>query len=238
MNKENTGNSNSGSRNTGDWNSGDWNSGKSNSGSRNTGKCNSGDWNSGNLNSGSCNTGYKNTGNWNCGYSNSGYSNSGDCNSGYWNSGYWNSGNLNSGYLNTNEPKVRVFNKQTNLTNAEFLEKIPNFFYFDLTSWVASEEMTKEEKEENPSYEITNGYLKTKGYKEAWREAWNRASQEEKEMCLELPNWNNEIFKEITGIDVEKELSKENQETIEIKGKKCLKSDIKSRLKNIKPINY
>jgi hypothetical protein len=174
---------NSGSRNSGDWNSGDWNSGDWNSGN-----CNSGDWNSGNCNSG----------NWNSGNWNSGSRNSGD----------WNSGNCNSGYFNTNTPTVRMFNGDT-LYHVEDID-FPSFLYFDLTVWVSHDTATEEEKREHKEeIETCGGYLKTLEYKEAFRLAWDKASKEEHKKLLALPNWDNEIFKEISGIDAEAEIKKE-----------------------------
>lgn len=57
--------------------------------------------------------------------------------------------------------------------------------------------------------ETCGGFIKTIPYKEAFRIAWDKASKEEHEKLLKLPNWNNEIFKEITGIDAEDEIAKE-----------------------------
>ena len=189
---------NSGNRNSGDWNSGDWNSGDCNSGNWNSGIWNSGDWNSGNRNSGNRNSGDWNSGDWN----------SGDCNSGNWNSGNWNSGNCNSGFFNTNEPFVRMFNKDTKLKKYEI--DIPLFCHFDLTVWVSHDTATEEEKEEhNEEIKTCGGFLKTLDYKEAWRLAWNKASKEEHLEMLKLPNWDNEVFKEISGIDAEAEIAKE-----------------------------
>ena len=45
---------------------------------------------------------------------------------------------------------------------------------------------------------------------EAFRIAWNKASKEEHKKLLKLPNWNNEIFMEISAIDAEAEIAKEN----------------------------
>ena len=219
----NSGNRNSGDCNSGDWNSGDWNSGNRNSGDCNSGDCNSGnrnsgDWNSGNrnsgdcnsgdCNSGNCNSGNRNSGDWNSGNRNSGDCNSGDWNSGDWNSGDCNSGDWNSGYFNSNEPNVRMFNKETNLKRKEIA--IPLWCYFDLTVWVSHDTATEEEKEEHKKeIETCGGYLKTLEYKEAWRLAWDKATKEEHEQLLKLPNWDNEVFKEITGIDAEAEIAKE-----------------------------
>ena len=80
--------------------------------------------------------------------------------------------------------------------------KKPKFLYFDLTEWVLSEDMTQAEKEDNPSYKTTGGYLRVYGYKEAWRKAWDSATDEDKELLFELPNFDADVFKEISGIDV------------------------------------
>ena len=149
------------------------------------------------------NSGNRNSGDWN-----SGDWNSGDCNSGNWNSGNWNSGNCNSGFFNTNEPFVRMFNKDTKLKKYEI--DIPLFCHFDLTVWVSHDTATEEEKEEhNEEIKTCGGFLKTLDYKEAWRLAWNKASKKEHLEMLKLPNWDNEVFKEISGIDAEAEIAKE-----------------------------
>ena len=184
----NSGDRNSGNRNSGDWNSGNWNSGDWNSGYWNSGNSNSGDWNSGNWNSGN-----RNSGNWN---------------SGDWNSGDWNSGDRNSGYFNTNTPPIRMFNKDTALESGAL--SFPSFLYFDLTVWISHDTATDEEKKAHKKeIEVCGGFLKTLEYKEAFRLAWNKASKEEHKKLLSLPNWDNGIFKEISGIDAEDEIAKE-----------------------------
>ena len=194
----NSGNRNSGSCNSGNRNSGSWNSGNRNSGSCNSGSCNSGSWNSGNRNSGSCNSGDSNSGSWN----------SGSCNSGDRNSGSWNSGSWNSGFFNSDEPNIRMFNKDTNLKRGDI--NIPSWCYFSLTVWVSHDTATEEEKEKyKREIETSGGYLKTLEYKEAWKLAWSKASKEEHKQLLKLPNWNNKVFIEITGIDAELEITKE-----------------------------
>ena len=132
-------------------------------------------------------------------------------NSGDYNSGDWNSGNRNSGFFNTDEPTVRMFNKDTGLKRDEI--SFPSFFYFDLTVFVSAHTATDEEKKEHAKdIEVCGGFLKTLEYKEAFKIAWNKASKDEHKKVLELPNWNNEIFKEISGIDAEAEIAKESKE--------------------------
>ena len=196
----NSGNCNSGDRNSGNCNSGNRNSGYYNSGNWNSGDCNSGGWNSGDCNSGNRNSGDWNSGDWNSGNRNSGACNSGNCNSGNWNSGDW-----NSGFFNSDEPCIRMFNKMTNYKREDV--KIPSWCYFDLTVWVSHDTATEEEKREHKTeIEICGGFLKTINYKDAWRIAWNKASIEERKKLFDLPNWDNQVFKEITGIDAENEI--------------------------------
>ena len=135
--------------------------------------------------------------------------NSGNRNSGDWNSGNWNSGNRNSGYFNTNEPPVRIFNAFTEVKKENIV--FPMFLYFDLTVWVSHDTATEEEKTKyKTEIETCGGFLKTLEYKEAFRRAWDKASKEEHKKLLNLPNWNNDIFKEISGIDAEAEIAKED----------------------------
>ena len=134
--------------------------------------------------------------------------NSGDYNSGDHNSGNWNSGNRNSGFFNTDSPLVRIFNKETNVPLKDI--DFPSFLYFNLTAWVSHDTATEEEKEAHKTeIETRGGFLKTLSYKEAFRIAWDKADKEEHKKLLELPNWDNEIFKEISGIDAEAEIAKE-----------------------------
>ena len=65
-----------------------------------------------------------------------------------------------------------------------------------------SEEMTDEEKEQHPEYKITNGYLRELDKSECGQLWWNSLSDYEKNVIKSLPNFDAEIFKEITGIDV------------------------------------
>ena len=139
---------------------------------------------------------------------NSGSWNSGSCNSGDRNSGSWNSGSWNSGFFNSDEPNIRMFNKDTNLKRGDI--NIPSWCYFSLTVWVSHDTATEEEKEKHKrEIETFGGYLKTLEYKEAWKLAWSKASKEEHKQLLKLPNWNNKVFIEITGIDAELEITKE-----------------------------
>ena len=67
--------------------------------------------------------------------------------------------------------------------------------------------MIEKEKEAYPSYITCGGYIKSYTDKQAWRNSWENTDIEDRKKCLSLPNWDNEIFKEISWIDVEEELS-------------------------------
>ena len=179
----NSGSRNSGSRNSGSRNSGDWNSGNCNSGDWNSGNCNSGDWNSGDWNSGNCNSGSRNSGNWN--------------------SGDWNSGNCNSGFFCTNSPKLRLFNKETDFTMEEFMKTewyaVLTSGEFNLTKWRA---YTDEEKAQDERKRFISGELITIPYKEACASWWASLSEKDKAIIKTIPNFDANIFAEITGIDV------------------------------------
>jgi hypothetical protein len=114
-----------------------------------------------------------------------------------------NSGNCNSGYCNSDNQPIRIFNQETDVEEIDF----PNFFYFDLTIFVSYDTATDDERQQHKKdIEVCGGFLKAIPYKEAWRRSWDKATDEDRRKVLKLPNWNNEIFKEISGIDVEFEL--------------------------------
>ena len=198
----NSGDFNSGIFNSGSFNSGDFNSGSSNSGGFNSGVSNSGGFNSGRWNSGSWNSGGFNSGSWN-----SGSRNSGNWNSGSRNSGGFNSGSFNSGFFCTNSPKLRLFNKETDFTMEEFMETkwyaVLTSGEFNLTKW---RDYTDEEKAQDERKRFIGGELITISYKEACANWWASLSDEDKAIIKTIPNFDANIFAEITGVDVTNDL--------------------------------
>ena len=174
--------------NTGIFNSGNWNSGKRNDGDYNSGNWNSGTWNSGNRNSGNCN--------------------SGDGNSGNYNSGDWNSCNHSSGCFNVKSNKIYFFDKPSNWTYQDWslsaAKRTMDCAPGNLV-WVEFAQMTDKEKESYPAAKVTGGYFRKVPDDELAiirNEWWARLSPDEKDEILKLPNFDKEIFKEITLIDV------------------------------------
>ena len=178
-------------------NTGKDNTGRDNTGNRNTGNRNTGNRNTGNRNTGDRNTGNRNTGNWN----------TGNCNTGNCNTGDWNSTDFSTGCFNTKEEKIRLFNKRSKWTYRDWRCSLARDLMCDCphtkTVWINEKYMTDSEKEENPTWECTGGYLKiieaTNEDKQKW---WDNLDDEDREEVMSLPNFDKDIFKEITGIEV------------------------------------
>ena len=174
----------------------------------NTGIFNSGNWNSGKRNDGDCNSGNWNSGTWNSGNRNSGNCNSGDGNSGNYNSGDWNSCNHSSGCFNVKSNKIYFFDKPSNWTYQDWslsaAKRTMDCAPGNLV-WVEFAQMTDKEKESYPAAKVTGGYFRKAPDDELAiirNEWWARLSPDEKDEILKLPNFDKEIFKEITLIDV------------------------------------
>ncbi len=213
----NSGSYNAGDYNAGDYNAGDYNAGDCNAGDCNSGNCNSGSYNSRSYNSGNYNAGSYNSGNYNAGSYNSGSYNSGNCNSGSWNSGNCNSGSWNTtdysnGCFNTVQQRIFLFNKLSDWTMKDWRSSKARTILYDMMvspiQKIDEKDMTDKEKEEHPEYQTTGFYLKKLSLEEIAEErqkCWNELSQEQKDIVMAIPNFDKEIFKETTGIDVDME---------------------------------
>ena len=140
-----------------------------------------------------------NTGKWCTGYGNSGNRNSGD----------WNKTDFSNGCFNTVEPKIYLFNKPSSWTYRNWLGSKARYLMKqiqgDILEWVRLRNMTGEEKTAHPEAETTGGYLKKLNNSESAPIWWRGLTDDEKNIILSIPNFDKEIFKEITGIDVDKE---------------------------------
>ena len=163
-----------------------------------TGRCNTGNKNTGNCNTGDCNTGNRNTGNRNTGDKNTGDRNTGD----------WNKSSFNTGCFNTEEQKIMLFNKPSDMTYREWLDSnaryLLNQIPKDVVEWIYGEDMTDEEKAAHPTYEATGGYLKVLDESECGQLWWDSLSDCRKEIIKAIPNFDAEIFFQCTGIKTDK----------------------------------
>jgi hypothetical protein len=153
-------------------------------------KTNTGDWSTGNRSTGDYSTGNRSTGNW----STSDYS---------------------TGHFSTiDDTGFSAFNKPC--TRKQWAQAdIPSWLYFYLTEWVDKEDMTDLEKQDHPTYEITGGYLKKYEYQEAWKKSYDNATREEQLKIKSLPNFDEQVFYEISGIKIGEGLPKPKEITIE-----------------------
>ena len=71
--------------------------------------------------------------------------------------------------------------------------------------YVYLSDMTDEEKAAHPEAKTTGGYLKGRTTADNARKWWAGLSADDRNVILSLPNFDAEIFKEITGIDVSKD---------------------------------
>lgn len=139
-----------------------------------------------NANTGLFNTGYRNTGDCNAGDCNAGDRNAGDRNT-----GLFNKTNYSNGIFCTMEPKICIFNIQTDLTLHEF--KNSKYYCaifssdFILTQW-----------------DSVRDKLIVYTYEEACEKWWDNMNSKNKEIIKSIPNFDIDIFCEITGIDREK----------------------------------
>ena len=79
------------------------------------------------------------------------------------------------------------------------LNQIPG----DVLEYIYLSDMTDEEKAAHPEAETTGGYLKILDNSECAVIWWRGLSDCQKAVITAIPNFDKEIFKQITGIDVD-----------------------------------
>ena len=81
------------------------------------------------------------------------------------------------------------------------LNQIPK----DVVEWIYESDMTDEEKEVHPSYKTTGGYLKELDESDCAQMWWNGLLEHQRNIIKALPNFDAKIFKQCTGITIERE---------------------------------
>ena len=136
-----------------------------------------------------------------------GLCNSGNRNSGNRNSGDWNKCNFSNGCFNTVSPKIYLFNKPSEWTYGDWLNSeacyLLNQIPGDVLEYIYLSDMTDEEKAAHPEAETTGGYLKILDNSECAVIWWRGLSDRQKAVITAIPNFDKEIFKQITGIGVD-----------------------------------
>jgi len=220
MENKKTGDYSTGYWSTGDRSTGDWSTGDRSTGDWSTGDYSTGYWSTGDHSTGHCSTGYRSTGgystgNWSTGDHSTGNRSTGDRSTGGYSTGNWSTGgystghwsisNYSTGHFSTEDyAGFGAFNKPCTPDEWANADK-PNWLYFDLTEWVSTDNMSDQEKEDNPSYKTTGGYLRVYGYQEAFQKSYNEANREEQLKIKELPNFDADVFFTISGIRIDAE---------------------------------
>lgn len=155
---------------------------------------------------GLCNTGNRNTGGKNTGSRNTGNRNAGDRNTGDYNTGDWNKTDYNSGFFTNVNLPIFMFNKPTSYKSHSEIRCLRGVevlnWNFENSWWIYSDNMTAEEKTAHPEHKTTGGYLKTVEFKTACKMMWNNLDKKDKKAVMELPNFDAQVFEDITGINV------------------------------------
>ena len=132
---------------------------------------------------------------------NTGKSCTGICNTGDWNTSFG-----SAGCFNTEEQTITMFNKPSNWTLKDWLSSDARYYLNQIpknvVEWVYSSDMTDEEKTAHPEHETTGGYLKVLNETECAQVWWDGVSENVKNTIKSLPNFDAEVFKRCTGIDV------------------------------------
>lgn len=186
---ENTGIGNNGYYNTGDCNIGDCNTGIGNKGSYNSGHLNAGSFNAGSFNAGDFNTGHFNAGSFN----------TGDYNTGSYNSGYFNKGDWCCGICNTTPGKIRMFNRETNLSMQE-ITRSRGYHVLEFIFEQAEQALMASLEKSKDSSAAKPGTVSRKEHTRQIQAIYDRLSEADKKAIRSLPNFDAEIFKECTGI--------------------------------------
>jgi len=96
---------------------------------------------------------------------------------------------------------ITIFNKPSEMSYGEFV----NSKYYDalissdfvLTEWI---DYTEEEKKDSIIRQCIGGYLKYYTYQDACKNWWNGMNAENKKIVMSIPNFDKDVFEEITGI--------------------------------------
>ena len=100
-----------------------------------------------------------------------------------------------------NKPSDWTFRKWLDSDARWLLSHIPK----NVTTWVYACDMTDQEKADHPEHQTTGGYLKTLDEADVAQTWWDVLDQRKRDIILDLPNFDADIFFKCTGINVKGE---------------------------------
>ena len=103
-----------------------------------------------------------------------------------------------------------MFNKPSEITYRDWVSSGARYLLNQIpkdvvVEWIWSGDMTDEEKAAHPEHETTGGYLKVLDESECSQIWWDGLTNSQKEIIKLMPNFNESIFEEITGIKVDEQ---------------------------------
>ena len=106
-----------------------------------------------------------------------------------------------------------MFNKPSSMKYGDWCECDARYILNRMPTkslvWIDFSNMTAKEKKRYPQAETTGGYLKRERTTQKQKQKWYDAlSENDKNEIKSLPNFDADIFEEITGIDVRKDSTK------------------------------
>lgn len=130
----------------------------------------------------------------------------GRCNTGNRNTGDWNTTSFSGGCFNTEQPKIYMFNKPSDWTLQNWFDSRARYPLNQIDNcpleYVWFDTMSDEEKAAHPEAKTTGGYLKERTTADNARKWWAGLDAADRNVIFSLPNFDAEVFKEITGVDV------------------------------------
>lgn len=101
-----------------------------------------------------------------------------------------------------NHQKIFLFNKPSDWTYQDWLNSDARYILMNcpsnVLSWIWEDDMTDEEKEQHPEYLVTGGFLKHIEKETGRQMWWDGLSDRKKDIVMQLPNFDKDIFKEIS----------------------------------------
>ena len=114
-----------------------------------------------------------------------------------------NIGDENTGFFNTSSPEIiNVFNRPCKMEDWQNAIKPAFISNLKFNEWILFDDMTSAEKIQHEKASVTEPYLRTISYKDAWKTAYDRASKRDIWLLKGLPNWDAKVFEDITSIKV------------------------------------
>ncbi len=204
MSMTSTGYHSTGHRSTGNYSTGYFSTGPRSTGGYSTGHRSTGNYSTGDHSTGHRSTGDSSTGDHSTGDSSTGHRSTGDRSTGNFSTGDFSTCDYAVGAFQTVQDccgGFSAFNAPCRREEWCDAEK-PLCICFDMTVWVSEKDMSSTEKNDNPTYETTGGYLKVLGFKEAFTASCKSATDDDIEILKQLPNFDADVFFEVSGYDV------------------------------------